>query len=220
MSLESFFGLDAEGAISPEAAEKFAEQMRESARAVTNMTAHQAKQKKKEDKLAQLLIRLMKDPAKADLIFLVVKLLQENVPGAFILAVLALFDSEMVNDLLEKQTGAPVEDSALATVSGDALIPMDIKKILNAWGESILEAGLLLPGKTLATVLTPDQKLKSLVLDLMYLTLEEFFEKHGFEFSEDKTRQVALISIQTVLIRLRNVSQEKTDAEIIESPIS
>ncbi|OGJ45560.1 hypothetical protein A3J23_03320 [Candidatus Peregrinibacteria bacterium RIFCSPLOWO2_02_FULL_48_14] len=218
MTLESFFGLETEGAGSPESREQFQEQMREAARAIKNMSAHQAAQKKKEDKLAQLLIRLMRDTGKSDVVFLVVKLLEENVPGAFILAVLSIADPEMEKELIESFDGGNPEDSALRAV-GEEFIPDEIKKELNAWGDAILSAGLLLPGKTLLTVLTPDQKLKSILLDLLQFSLEEYFYRRGLEFAEDKIRQVALLSIQTVLIRLRDRSREQTDIDIIEAPL-
>ena len=102
---------------------------------------------------------------------------------------------------------------------GEEFIPDEIKKELNAWGDAILSAGLLLPGKTLLTVLTPDQKLKSILLDLLQFSLEEYFYRRGLEFAEDKIRQVALLSIQTVLIRLRDRSREQTDIDIIEAPL-
>lgn len=220
MSLESFFGLDTEGSgASPESREQFQEQMRENARAIKNMSANQAAQKKQEDKLAQILMRFMKDPTKSDIVFLVVKLLQENVPGMFILAVLSIADPEMEKEILKEfDHGEPAENSALTTVPGEAFIPDAIKRELNAWGNAILAAGMRLPGKTLQTVLTPDQKLKSLILDLLQFALEEYFGRHGLDFSEDKIRQVALLSIQSVLIKLREASKEKTDAEIIEAP--
>ena len=218
MSLESFFGLETEGAGSPESREQFQEQMREAARAIKNMSANQAAQKKKEDKLAQLLIKLMRDTGKSDIVFLVVKLLEENVPGAFILAILSIADAEMEKELVVNFEAGDAEDSALRAVPGVEFIPDEIKKELNAWGEAILAAGLLLPGKTLFTVLTPDQKLKSILLDLLQFSLEEYFHRHGLEFSEDKIRQVALLSIQIVLVRLRDRSREQTDIEIIESP--
>ena len=219
MSLESFFGLDTEGSgASAEAREQFQEQMRESAKAIKNMSANQAAQKKQEDKLAKILMRFMKDPAKSDIVFLVVKLLQENVPGMFILAVLSISDPEMEKEIMKEfDRGEVPEDSALATVPGEAFIPDEIKRELNAWGNGILDSGMKLPGKTLETVLTPDQKLKSLILDLLQFSLEEYFQRHGLDFSEDKIRQVALLSIQTVLLRLREASKEKTDIEIIES---
>ncbi|MFA6024764.1 MAG: hypothetical protein WC777_06255 [Candidatus Gracilibacteria bacterium] len=219
MSLESFFGLDTQGNGGPESNEQFQEQMRENARAIKNMSGNQAAQKKQEDKLAKILMRFMKDPAKADIVFLVVKLLQENVPGAFILAALSIADPEMEKEIMQEFGDAPLpNDSALAAVPGEAFIPQEIKQELNAWGKAILDAGLRLPGKTLQTVLTPDQKLKSLILDLLQFALEEYLQRHGLDFSEDKVRQVALLSIQSVLIKLREVSLEKTDAEIIEAP--
>lgn len=221
MSLESFFGLDTQGGApgSAESREAFQEMMRESAKAAAAIGAHQAVQKKQEDKLAKILIRLMKDPKKADIVFLVIKLLQENVPGAFILAMLTIVDPELEQELMKEFDSGKAEDSALATFAGEAFIPDSIKKLINAWGDSILKAGLLMPGKTLQGVLTPDQKLKSLILDLLQFSLEEYFHRHGLEFSEDKIREVALLSIQTVLVKLRAATQEKSDIEIIETPV-
>lgn len=222
MSLESFFGLDTQGGApgSAESREAFQEMMRESAKAAAAIGAHQAAQKQQEDKLAKILMRFMKDPKKSDIVFLVIKLLQENVPGAFILAVLSISDPEMEQELSKNFTEGNPEESALATFAGEAFIPDSIKKTINAWGDSIMKSGLLLPGKTLQGVLTPDQKLKSLVLDLLQFSLEEYFHRHGLEFSEDKIREVALLSIQTVLLKLRSVHQEKSDIEIIETPIA
>ncbi len=219
MSLESFFGLDTEGSgASAEAREKFQEQMRESAKAIKNMSANQAAQKQQEDKLAKILMRFMKDASKSDIVFLVVKLLQEDVPGMFILAVLSIADPDLEKEIMaQHDKGEPIENSALTTVPGEAFIPDEIKRELNAWGNGILASGLKLPGKTLHSVLTPDQKLKSLILDLLQFSLEEYFHRHGLDFSEDKIRQVALLSIQSVLIKLRDAAKEKTDAEIIES---
>lgn len=220
MSLESFFGLDAEGqGASAESREKFQEQMRESARAVKNMGAHQTAQKKKENRLAQLLMRLIRDASRTDIVFLVVKLLQENVPGPFILAMLSIADTEMEKELLEEFKKGNPEESALSTLPGETFIPDEIKLELNAWGDAILQAGSMMPGKTLETVLNPEQKLKSLVLDLLQFALEEYFKRHGLDFSEDKIRQVALLSIQTVLIKLRDLHREKSDIDIIESPL-
>ena len=221
MSLESFFGLDAQGSApgSAESREAFQEMMRESAKAAAAIGAHQAAQKSQEDKLFQLLLRYLKDPAKSDIVFLVIKLLQENVPGAFVLAMLSISDPQMEEELSKEFETISAEDSSLSTFAGEAFIPDSIKKVLNAWGDSISKAGLLMPGKTLQGVLTPDQKLKSLVLDILQFSLEEYFHRHGLEFSEEKIRQVALLSIQMVLIKLREVSQSKSDIEIIETPL-
>jgi hypothetical protein len=220
MSLESFFGLDTESSGSAESREKFQEMMRESAKAAKAIAAHQAAQKAQEDKLAKILMRYMKDPAKADIVFLVIKLLQENVPGAFILGILSIADPDMEKELKATFEEGKPEDSSLATLAGESFVPEEIKLELNAWGDAILKAGLLLPGKTLQNVLTPELKLKSLVLDLLEFSLEEFLSRHGIEFSEERIRQVCLLSIQTVLVKLREVTKEKSDIDIIESPLA
>jgi hypothetical protein len=239
MSLESFFGLEeGESQGSAEAAEKFREQARKNAKAIKAMTGHQKKQKKKEDKLAKILVRFIQDQSKSDIVFLVVKLLQENVPGAFILAILAIANAELEAELKAhfeeerqerakalaagggEQGEAPEAATATALINfSDDKLPSEVRDELNAWGESILEAGLMMPGKTLETVLTPAQKLKSLVLDLIDYSLEEYFRRHGLDLSNERIRQFALLSIQSVLIKLREVSRVKTDAEIIETPL-
>lgn len=219
MSLESFFGLDTEASGSAEAREKFQEMMRESAKAAKAISGHQAAQKAQEDKLAKILMRYMKDPAKSDIVFLVIKLLQENVPGAFILAVLSIADPEMEKELRANFEAIKPEEGAVATFGEELTVPEGIRIEIHAWGDGILKAGLLLPGKTLQNVLTPELKLKSLVLDLLQFSLEEFLDRRGVEFSEDRIRQVCLLSIQMVLVRLREVAKEKSDIQIIETPL-
>lgn len=230
MSLESFFGLeDGESSGSAESAEKFREQMRKNARAIKAMGAHQQKKKKKEDRLAQILVKFLQDQSKTEVVFLVVKLLQENVPGAFILAILAIANAELEKELElhfqenkpeQSEAGSPqAEPKSLIHFAGDSELPEQVKLELNAWGEAILKAGLMLPGRTLETVLTPEQKLKSIVLDLINYSLEEYFDRHGLDFSPQKVKQFALLSIQSVLVQLRNASMQKSDAEIIETPL-
>ncbi len=226
MSLESFFGLEeGESSGGVEANEKFREQMRKNAKAIKAMTGHQQRQKKKEDRLAKILVKFMQDQTKGDLVFLVVKLLQANVPGAFILAILSIASGDLERELketfkeLNMSGDTKLDISAQEKLPEIAKLPPNLRADLNAWGESILKAGLMLPGKTLETVLTPDHKLKSIVLDLIDYSLEEYFERHGLDFSQSNIRQFALLSIQSVLISLRDASRNKTDAEIIETPI-
>lgn len=224
MSLESFFGLeDSESTGSAEASEKFREQMRKNAKAIVAMTGHQKAQKQKEDKLAALFVRYLQDQSKSDLLFLVVKLLQENVPGAFILAVLSISDAELEEDLrkhLKDSLPEGGQPEALSVQVPDQIsLPPEVKNDLNAWGDTILQAGLMRPGKTLSTVLTEAQKLKSIVLDLIDYSLEMYLHRKGISLSESQSRQFGLLSIQSVLIKLRDVSREKTDEEVIETPL-
>ena len=225
MSLESFFGLEeGESQGSAEASEKFREQMRKNSKAIKAMTKNQKKQKKKEDELAKILAAYIQDNSKSDIVFLVIRLLAENIPGAFILAVLVISDQKLESQLkldLKAITAKPEsesEEGMLTSFSGVAQLPEHVKRELNNWGDEILKAGLLRPGKTLESVLTPDHKLKSLVLDLIDFSLEEYFERNNLEFSKDKIRQFALLSIQSVLVKLKDVSKNQSDIEIIETP--
>lgn len=230
MSLESFFGLEeGESAGSKEASEKFQEQLRKNAQAIKAIGKHQKKQSAQEEKLARILVAFLQDPTKQAAVFLVVKLLQENIPGAFILAVLSISDPKLQEEIeknlqmLEADTLALASGSeasqSLINFGGDGVLPESVKQELNQWGELIYRAGALLPNKTLTTVLTPEYKLKSIVLDLIDYSLEEYFSRHGVELSQERTRQFALLSIQSVLLKLRTLAQEKSDTEVIETSV-
>lgn len=218
MSLESFFGLeDSESQGSAESAEKIREQQRQNAKAIKAMAHHHKQQKKKEDELARILIAYLKDQSKSDIVFLIIRLLEQNIPGAFILAILMISDTKLQLQLEKDLAKVNSEDTLLSSFSGVASLPENVKVELNAWGDEILKAGMLLPGKTLENVLTPEHKLKSIVLDLIDFSLEEFFDRIGMQFSDDKIRQFALLSIQSVLIKLKETEAEFSDIEIIES---
>ena len=226
MSLESFFGIeDGESQGSAEAAEKFREQMRKNAKAIKAMSGHQQQQKQKEDILARLLVKLITDASKSDLVFLIVKLLKENVPGAFILAIVSISDPQLSQDLITafqklKITGSmPQHFNSEEKLPALKTMPEEIRQNLNAWGDSILKAGLMRPGATLASVLTPDSKLKSIVLDLIDYALAQYFLRKGLTFEKTQVKKFALLSVQSVLIKLREKSQEMTDAQIIETPL-
>ncbi|MBU0981204.1 hypothetical protein KKC94_00765 [Patescibacteria group bacterium] len=220
MTIESFFGLEeGESQGSAEAAEKFREQLKKNATAIKAMTGHQKKQKKKEEELAKILTAYIKDQSKSDMVFLIIRLLQENIPGAFILAVLLISDSRLEHELKVDLKSKNASDTTLTSFAGVASLPENVKAELNAWGDEILKAGLLRPTKTLESVLTPEHKLKSIVLDLIDYALEEYFERISMKFSEDKIRQFALLSIQSVLIKLKEEAKKQTDIEIIETPI-
>lgn len=221
MSLENFFGLDTgESQGSQEASEKFQEQMRKNAAASMAIAGNQQRQKQKEDKLARIFIKFLKNNSKGDLVFLIISLLEQNVPAAFILAILMISDPELERDLeisLEKKVEEMGQEPALSTFSSEDSLPNNLKLELNAWGDEILKAGLMRPGKTLNSVLTPEQKLKSIILDLIVYSLQEYFKRHALDFSEDKIKQFALLSLQSVLIKLREAAREKSDEELIET---
>lgn len=220
MTLESFFGLDnADGPASAEAAEKFREQMRKSAAAAKAIAGHQTRQKSKEDKLARIFIKYFQKNGYSDVVFLIVNLLEQNVPGAFILAILMISDPDLEKDLevdLKQSAKDSDHETTLDTVD-DNTLPQNIKAELNAWGAEILKAGNLMPNKTLAAVLTSEQKLKSLVLDLLVYAMDSYFDRHAMIFDEDKVRQFALLSIQTVLVKLRESAAKMPDEELIEN---
>jgi len=217
MSLESFFGLDnADTQGSKEASEKYREQAAANAAAIKAMTAHQAAQKTKEDRLAQILIKYLTNASQSDLVFLIVKLLRENVPGAFILAILSIGDAELEQEL-KKEFAAHHQTNQERLPSLSHEMPENLRLDLDSWGHSILQAGSMAPSHTLQNILTPELKLKSIVLDLLEYALEHYMARHGFKSADYNLRAFALLSVQSVILKLREISQQKSDIEILET---
>lgn len=99
--VESFFGN--EGLNQSFNAEQYAEfkaRMAASAAQVAAMQAGEQKQKKKEEDLAKILLAFIKSGGKTEIIKLVVKLLELNLPAAFIISLILINHPE-----IQQQTG-------------------------------------------------------------------------------------------------------------------
>lgn len=230
MSLESFFGLDTaeSGSSSPEAAEKFREQMREAAAASRAIAGNQAQQLQFEEKLVMLLKRILQDDQSQALTHLIVRLLRENVPGPFIVSALTLYDASLRDDihkllvqelkLLEamQEPGLMEAPQKTLALSGDEILSADQKENLQDWTMVVLEAAKILPGKTFKNLMTSDQKLKAIVLELFMYSLERYFEDQKITLDTALVKQYALLCIQFVLIELKKITHTQSDAEWVE----
>ena len=89
--LESLGIEDSEGGASAEAIERLRKQMKKASAQIKAIQKEEGKQKKKEDKLARLLVKLIQSGTSQGTLALIIQLLQENIPAAFILAILICF---------------------------------------------------------------------------------------------------------------------------------
>lgn len=99
MSLESFIGLD-QGEGMPEAAfEAFKEKMKAAAAQIAAIRKEEGKQKKKEEELLKILLKFVKNSSKKELVLLISRVLEQNLPANFILAVILLGNEEILKEV-------------------------------------------------------------------------------------------------------------------------
>ena len=106
--LESFGGMDAGGdQMSAAAFEKFKERMKAAAAQLKALQAGEQKQKKTEDELIKILLKFITSGKKRDILMLVLRLLEMNVPAGFIVSLLIISNQEIQQELNLKLLPAP-----------------------------------------------------------------------------------------------------------------
>lgn len=97
---ELFSGFDGSEQIDPASFERFKERMKANAAQIKAIQAGEQKQKQKEDKLVKILLKFIRTSRKNTLVLLISRVLEENVPAAFVLSLILLG-----NEDIQKETG-------------------------------------------------------------------------------------------------------------------
>ena len=163
---------------------------------------------------------------------LIVQLLKENIPAAFILALLVLGRED-----LKKEAGADLklknyEDPEKKLLAGEkidltkeekkifktkekemedldeeeALSP-EMRKDITEWGEAILAASFSAPHKTLATVLDENKNIKAPVVQLATFTLRDYMEKHGASHEYKEMWEFSAAVLRAVMTKLNRAAK-------------
>lgn len=113
MGLEDFIGLEQNGAMDAAAFERFQERVKAAAAQIQAIRKEEKKRKKKEDELIKILLKFIKSSDKKDLVLLISRVLERNVPANFILAIILLGNEEIqkeVGEYLSLKAGAKAEN--------------------------------------------------------------------------------------------------------------
>ncbi|MBI2464163.1 hypothetical protein HYV57_04355 [Candidatus Peregrinibacteria bacterium] len=97
---ELFQGFDGGEQIDPASFERFKERMKANAAQMKAIQAGEQKQKQKEDKLVKILLKFIRTSRKNTLVLLISRVLEENVPAAFVLSLILLG-----NEDIQRETG-------------------------------------------------------------------------------------------------------------------
>ncbi len=239
---ESFLGNEAsEGGASAEAVERLREQMRKASGAIKAIQREEGKQKKKEDKLANLLVKLIKGGASTGALTLIVQLLRENIPASFILALLILShedikkeagnelkligyedpekkfaDGEKVDLTKEERKIFKKREKEMEDLDDEEVLSPQMRDDINEWGEAMLAAGLSIPHKTTGTVLDEEKKIKAPVVQLATFTLREYLESRGIKYEFDDMWEFSAALLKSVMIKLNRVAKDTPKEKLPE----
>jgi hypothetical protein len=203
MSLEQFFGFDAGEGMDDKSFELFKEKMAAAAAQIAAIKKEEGKQKKKEEELLKILLNFVKNSQKKDLVLLVSRALEQNIPANFILAIILLGNEEIereIGNYLLLQSGVTAgenysqdhQEKALIFFKEDETMPLKIKIELDIWMKSLLSQAEENPQKLLKTAYdvnmlenddgdSYEQKsIKIVLIQLIAHVLREFLDSKNF----------------------------------------
>jgi hypothetical protein len=203
MSLEQFFGFDAGEGMDEKAFEIFKEKMKAAAAQIAAIKKEEGKQKKKEEELLKILLKFVKTSQKKELVLLISRALEQNIPANFILAIILLGNEEIEREVgsylmlqsrkAETETLETTQDAkALIFFREDETMPLKIKIELDIWLKSLLFQAGENPQKLLKTAYDVDmlendegemkerKTIKVVLIQLIAHVMREFLESKNF----------------------------------------
>lgn len=185
MGLEDFIGLEQNGAMDAAAFERFQERVKAAAAHIQAIRKEEKKRKKKEDELIKILLKFIKSSDKKDLVLLISRVLERNVPANFILAIILLGNEEIQKEIGEYlslkpgQQGTPEqaqeraatgeqvsptvaaaampEERSLVFFQTDQTMPLKVRIEIDKWIRDLIFQASETPQKLLATAYETDQ---------------------------------------------------------------
>lgn len=218
MSLESFFGLDTnEGGMSPEAFEKFKEQMRKNAAHIAALRKAEKKQKKKEDSLHELLMAFLKGDNKTYLMNVIAALLKRNVPASIVLSCISLVYAP-AQKKMDVQFSIDAPESAETSLITPGEFPLHIKVAIDLWFQAIHTACAEYPhrlDKTLKELNEEgDLQLSLSAIQLCTFVMRDHLNEEGIESTAEDVREMVQRALEYILkeIAEKTAGQKALDA--------
>lgn len=221
--LEFFGGSDtgSEG-MDPAAFERFKEKMRRAAAQIKAIRKQEQKQKKSEDEIAKVLSRFLKSRQKQNIMQLVVRLLEQNVPAVFIVNLISIAVQSVQDDLKIKLLPNSVTDDDKKLISGgeldeflpakyieDDVLPLKIKVAVVKWIDLLFKASLEKPRKLLKTIQTVDGKITNTAIQCGAFCLRDFLDANGIQVEYAKLRQFSSFILKDIVHKLKESAKNK-----------
>lgn len=214
---ESFSGSDTgANSMDPNAFEKFKERMAAAAAQLKAMQIGEQKQKKTEDELIKILLKFIQSGQKRDLMLLVSRLLEENIPAGFIVALLLISNQEMQQQLglkmLPAAEPASYEGASFSATQAqtlpdhyiqDSVLPLKIKIAIDNWVHQISQKAGDNPHRLLRTAIDAEGQIKLPVIQLASFSLRDFLEEQGIKGDYNRLKDFMELMLDGIFKKLR-----------------
>jgi len=225
MSLEQFISPDQGEGMSEAAFEAFRERMAAAAAQIAQIKKEEGKQKKKEEELLKILLKFVKTSSKTELVLLVSRVLEQNIPANFILSIIVLSNPEIHEEvghfkMLENQPGATSQALVFFNANDDTL-PLKVKISLDNWIKNLLIQAEENPQKLLKTAFEVEmrelpkewefeeskyeriERVRPILVQLITSVMREFLEQNNASEPFDKLYDFAKFIITGILNKTR-----------------
>jgi hypothetical protein len=226
--VESFSGADQGGeGFDPAAFEKFKERMKAAAAQLKAIQASEQKQKKTEDELIKILLKFITSGKQNDILMLVLRMLEMNVPAGFIVSLLLISNAEIQQELNIHLLPSPDQFAEMETAHNLAeikqrkehpgqqthieaglipadymvnkVLPLKVKIAVDAWVKEILRRTNEDPQKILQLVFSPDGTVNLTTSQLATFCLRDFLESEGIKTEYNKLKDFTELFLGKIL---------------------
>ncbi|MFH1284091.1 MAG: hypothetical protein ABIH78_00685 [Candidatus Peregrinibacteria bacterium] len=213
MSLESFIAGSGEP-MSEAAFEAFKEKMKHAAAQIAAIKKEEGRQKKKEEELLKILLKFVKTSHKSELVLLISRVLEKNIPANFILAAILLGNEDIkseVGDFLMLKTPAGTGTSLMFFGEKDAAMPLKLKIEIDDWIKNMLFQAEESPHKLLKTAYEAEppsdkpaaKKPAAVLIQLLTFVLRDFLEQHDVFKSYENLREFSMFIAKGILAKTK-----------------
>ncbi|MBI5753747.1 hypothetical protein HZA40_01220 [Candidatus Peregrinibacteria bacterium] len=223
MSLEQFIGFDQGEGMSEAALEALKEKMAAAAAQIAAIKKEEGKQKKKEEELLKFLLKFVKTSDKKELVLLISRVLEQNIPANFILAVIVLSNAEIIQEIGHfnlLRSGMNEQSSSRTLIffnEKDDTLPLKIKIELDTWIKNLLFQAEEAPQKLLKnsydiemhelpkewdfeeTQYEKIETIKPVIIQLLTFVMREFLEQHQLSEPYEKLYDFAKFIVTGIL---------------------
>jgi hypothetical protein len=211
---EVFGGVEDSGQIDEASFEKFKERVKAAQAQIKAIQKGEQKVRQKEEKLIKILLKFVKNHHKKDVMLLIARLLEQNIPPIFILSVVLLGNENVLADEESKQLLAgkveipEAESVSLAHLDKDQLLPVKLKVRIDEWLKNIFKSALENPHRLIKTVYDQDEQIKLPLIQLCAFIQRDYLEANDEEADYEKLKEFSMFFMSGILKKVEDAIEK------------
>lgn len=194
---------EGQGGVSEGLSEDAKAQFAAAGAAMAQIRKEEKKSKKKDDRVAQVIMKFLQNQNDAHLFTLISRLVARDCPSIFILAIISIIDEESLSvveqylkETMDKDAHEAVDDS-MALVNSES-IDAETNRILIDWITRMQMVLAVEPEKILLKLMIDEKNLDGSVLQLATFVLQRYFASRKKNAAFEKLQPLTASILQTV----------------------